>query len=335
MNKSIVFRADHLINDIISQLHLDLTGLTILTDVGSNYYSFLPIIALKANAKKIFVWCSDSQYGDAKLIISEFKNLLSDLGLDSNRFEFAINSKPGNHISEANIVTNSFHIRPIDKKFISQMNKNAVISLMYEKWELRSGDVDVDSCKLNNIQVAGTSENHKSLLIFNAAGNLAQKMIYEAGFEIWQNKIFVWSNDHFGEVITNSLKNAGSSEVNCSTDINLLKSKLKNLDVLFLADYHENRNYFGDDQNSVFSIKEIIDLNPNIAIVHLYGEVRHELLMKNNLKIYPPFDGKAQKMSFTLGHVGLKPIINLQAAGLKVGEMLYHKKYSSDLLQLF
>ncbi len=335
MNKSIIFRADHLINVIVSQLNLDLTGLTILTDVGSNYYSFLPIIALKANAKKIFVWCSDCQYGEAKHIISEFKNVLSDLRLDSSRFEFTLNSKPGNQINAANIVTNSFHIRPIDSLFISQMDKDAVISLMYEKWELRKEDVDVDFCGQNNIRVAGTYESHESLLIFNSAGNLAQKMIYEAGFEIWQNKIFVWSNDHFGEVITDSLKNAGASEVICSTDIDSLKSKLKNLDVLFLADYHESRNYFGEEQDSVFNIKEIIDLNPNIAIVHLYGEVKHDLLMKNNLKVYPPFDGKAQKMSFTLGHLGLKPIINLQAAGLKVGEMLYHKKYSSDLLQLF
>jgi hypothetical protein len=335
MNKSIVFRANHLINEINSQLQLDLTGLTILTDVGSNYYSFLPIIALKANAKKIFVWCSDSQYGEAAHIIAEFKNIISDLRLDTSRFEFALNSKPGNQINAANIVTNSFHIRPIDKQFISQMDKDAVISLMYEKWELRPEDVDVDSCKLNNIRVAGTSENHKSLLIFNAAGNLAQKMIYEAGLEIWQNKIFVWSNDHFGEVITNSLKNAGASEVNCSTNISALRSKLRNLDVLFLADYLESRNYFGEDQNSLFNIKDFVELNPNIAIVHLYGEVKHELLMKHNVKIYPQFDGKAQKMSFTLGHLGLKPIINLQAAGLKVGEMLYHKNYSSDLLQLF
>ena len=79
---------------------------------------------------------------------------------------------------------------------------------------------------------------------------------------------------------------------------------------------------------------EILKANPNITIIHLFGDVDVALCNKNQLKIYPQFNGKAQKMSFTLGYLGLKSIINLQSASLKVGELLYKKNYSSELIQL-
>ena len=38
-------------------------------------------------------------------------------------------------------------------------------------------------------------------------------------------------------------------------------------------------------------------------------------------------------MSFTLGHVGLNPVLNLQSAGLKVGELMARGK-SNSLVQI-
>ena len=54
--------------------------------------------------------------------------------------------------------------------------------------------------KQKGIKVAGTWENHPDLKIFDGCGHLAVKISQEAGYEVYQNKIIVWSNDHFGEV---------------------------------------------------------------------------------------------------------------------------------------
>lgn len=327
-------RANKLIQNITGKLRLDLSGLTVLTDVGTNYYSFLPLIALNANAEKVLVWCSDTSFGKAEQVIQDFLKVASELRFDYSLIEFAINERPSDQISAAQLVTNSFHLRPIDKTFIDQLARDAVIALMYEKWELRKADIDIEYCKSKKIKVAGTWENHPDLLIFNAVGNLAQKMIYEAGMEIWGNEIFVWSNDHFGETISKSLRSAGAASVTCSTDYSSFQSKLSSLDILFITDYHETKSYFGESNKSIFDIHEILAVNPNLTVVHLFGEIDTALCNRHKLNVYPPFNGKSQKMSFTLGHLGLKTIIDLQAAGLKVGELLYKNQTTSDLLQL-
>ena len=39
-------------------------------------------------------------------------------------------------------------------------NVETVISLMYEAWEFRDTDVDLNYCKKNRIKIAGVWENH-------------------------------------------------------------------------------------------------------------------------------------------------------------------------------
>tara|TARA_R110002033_G_scaffold92356_2_gene141796 strand:+ start:319 stop:1311 length:993 start_codon:yes stop_codon:yes gene_type:complete len=314
----------------IEELELDLTGYTILTEVGSSEYIYTPIIAALANADRIIAYTKDSKYGSAENNISSCKVLLKTLSL-SDRVEFYSEDILQEHLENADIVTNSGFLRPLDEGKLKFLKKSAVIPLMYEKWELRNSDIDVEYCNRNKIKVAGTWENHPSLLVFNHIGPLALKMALNAGYEVYNNKIIVWSDDHFGEVVEQAFLNIGAKEVILTTDEKYLLENIEDVDFIFICDYDEEREFGGKD---FFNFENLLRKNKNFGIVHLYGRIdfaKNKNLLTN---IYPNFDGFSSLMTFTLGNVGINPLINLQVAGFKVGESL-KKNLECDFSQIF
>lgn len=322
-------RINRLIKEAIQKLELNLENLTILTEVGSNSFLYLPIIAAMANAKQVYAWAKDSSFGKSDDIINECQEKIGLLGLDGSIISFASNHRSIQHIANADVITNSATIRPLDESFLKHVKASAVIPLMFEKWELRDTDIDINYCRKMNIKVAGTWENHPDLLIFNSVGNLALKMIYDAGLEIWQNNIFVWGCDEFGKVITGALTNSGANSVINSTNSKEFEANLSSLDILYLCDYHESRPYFTKNGDSIFNVEELVRLNPSLTIVHLFGNLDSKLLLDLGLNVFPRKDGFYKKMSYTLNYIGPKTTIDLYAAGLKVATEMLKGEYSS------
>jgi hypothetical protein len=323
-------RAVHLIKKSISTLKLDLTDKVILTEVGSNEYGLLPIIAAMANAKLVFAWTRDSSYGKAEDIISKCTEYLKILNIES-KVSFHNGIINISHLEQADIITNSGFLRPLDQNKLKHVKSGAVIPLMFEKWELRNDEIDIAFCKERNIKVAGTWENHPSIRVFENVGPLAIKMAFEAGYEVFDNNIIVWSDDDFGLEIEKSFLRLGANKVVKLNNLNDLLDNMHDVDFIFIADYHEQRNYF----KQVFDLERMSKINSSFGIVHLYGNLSKSDLEKyNSITLHPYIDGFAHRMTYTLGYLGLKPIINLQTAGLKVGEYLV-KNIESNLSQRF
>lgn len=327
---------DLLLNRILNKIKksikttkLDLTGYTILTEVGSGLYTFTPIIALLAKAEKVYAWTNDSAYGKAEENIKTCISIIERSNIDK-KIEFNIGDKNIKHLQEADIITNSGFLRPLSEEKLKYVNENAVLPLMYEKWELRDSDVDVEYCQKKNIPVAGTWENHPTIKVFDHVGPLAIKMAFEAGYEVFNNNILVWSDDNFGEVITDSFKDIGANKVIMTTDQNTLYDEAKSLDFIFITDYDEDRE-FGKD--GFFDFEKLSQLNNTLGIVHLYGKIDAKKASRYLSVVYPNVNGRSNTMSFTLAHVGLNPFIDLQVAGFKVGELLKSGK-KSDLVQI-
>lgn len=322
-------RALVLIEQTIQNLDLDLSGVKVLTEVGSDYYKFLPIIAGLAGAQNVFAWTRDSRFGKAKNIIERCQELLDHVGLKSSVqfFDGEINF---DHLRHADLITNSGFLRPLDEEKLKHCKDTVVIPLMFEKWEIRPEDINLEYCQKNHIKVAGTSESHPDIQVFQYVGPLAIKMAMEAGFEILGNKICVWSDDDFGDEATKAFYKLGAREVIQTTNFQELISQVDQMDFVFVADYSESRTYFSND---FFDLDQIIKINSNLGMIHLYGCLNY-LEYKNKMHgmIYPEKDGAEKVMSFSLGHVGHNPIIKLQTAGLKVGELMMKNK-SSRLMQ--
>jgi len=318
--------ASKIINESIATLNLDLSGKTILTEAGTNYYLYTPIIPSLAGAKKVIAWTRDSAYASAEDIEASLNRLCKSAGLKN--IIVRKNSFNPDDIEESHLITNSGHLRPLNEKFLCHA-KNAVIPLMYESWELRKEDIDIKYCFKKKIKVAGTNEGHPKIRVFDFVGPLLAKMILESGHEILRNKILIWSEDNFGETAGSYLRRMGA-KIYQTKNTAEAKRIIKEISVIVLCDYKETRTYSG--QNGIFNWEKIALLNPALTIIHLYGEINYREVMRTGLNIFPLQDGAAKKMSRTLGYVGPMPILNLLTAGFKVGELML-KNRTSSLMQ--
>ncbi len=316
-------RAEKLICACKKELNVNLDGYTVLTEAGSNHYVFSPIIPLLCGASKVLAFVKDTSYGKAEDIKSMCVQIASSLGL-SEKLRIATNVLPESWLNEADIITNSGMLRPFNNEKISKFKKGAVLPLMFEAWEIREQDLDLAACKAAGVKVAGTWENHPSIKVFDYVKMLCVKLALEAGYEVLGNFIFIWSDDHFGEMIEKSFTQNGAKKCYLSTDLELLKKVAPHLDFIFIADYDEKRDYA-----AIFNLKELAEGAPNLGIIHLYGELNIEALKPFGLNIYPERNGKLELMTFTLAHVGMTPLINLQVGGYRVAQEMLQGAYTN------
>lgn len=318
-------RALRIIQEGIKRLQLNLAGTTVLTEVGSNNYKYTPIIAALAGAR-VNAWTADSPYGSGNEVKQQCLEVARACGVES-MISISINEKPVDHVASADIITNSGFVRPLNSDLLTKAKDGLVIPLMFEAWELRGEDIDLEFCKQKGIKVAGTWENHPSIGVFDAVGPLAIKLAMEAGFEVYQNNIAVWSDDHFGEEACAAFKAAKATSVKSYTKVDDLMKDLADIDFIFICRYSEKESFFGP--NGIFDIDRMLAINDSVGVVHLYGDIDNELLKARNIKVYPDRRGRSMTMTRTLAHVGLKPVLNLQIAGLKVAQEMRENSISS------
>jgi hypothetical protein len=319
-------RALQIIKRSIARMKLNLAGYSVLTEVGSNNYLYTPTIAAMGGASKVYACSADNSRFRFIDVANECKEILKYAGLD-DKVDIITHQEIYSVLPFVDVITNSGFLRPLDKSKLSIIKSSAVVPLMYEAWEVRNSDIDIDYCKRNNIKVSGTSECHPLVNVFDAVGTLAIKLSLEAGFELYNNNIAVWSKDNFGIKAREGFINAGAASANIFNDTKELMHHLPNIDLMFICDYNETNCYFGD--NGLFNLNEIVALNPCLGIVHLYGNIDNELLKQHGIKVYPDKLGKACHMSESLAYIGATPVIDLQVAGFKVAEEMLKDELSS------
>lgn len=318
-------RALRIVKKHIEALQVNLRNQVVLTETGSNYYLYLPIMAALCGAKKVYALSRDSSYGKAKDIIAEAQQLADVLQL--SQISFFENNLPEEVFNDTTVVTNSGALRPLNAEFLAKFKEPFVLPLMFEAWEIRASDLDIHYCKQHQIKVAGTSEHHPDVAVFRYSGLLAMKLAFEAGFEVCGNTIVLVSNDDFGKTIHAYFESQGATVI-WVDEPEKAKPHFATADFVFLAKYDEDRNYFSD-KDAIFVGEEINTLNPALVFVHLYGNVDIAYCKQHHIHVYPQKQGRAQVMTQTLGYVGLEPILKLQAAGLKVAEEMLHHNVSS------
>lgn len=311
-----------LICTAINKLELNLSGLTVLTEAASGNYVVTPIIAALANAKRVYAITKDSDYGKATEI-KELTLKFAKFYSIENKIEIMFEKLP-EIIHQADIVTNLGFVRPIDRKFVSSMKDNAVVSLMYEVWEFREGDVDLEACEKKGILVMGTNENTPNLKVFDYVGPLCLKMLFELQVEVYKSKIVIVSKDKFGKTIEKTLRVCGAE----TCLMNELRTKpsrqcLTNADAVIIADYTGLDTFIGS--NGHISAKDLFEISPGISVIQFAGEVDVEELQIVGIPYFPMYKVGPFRMGMTLAELGPKPVIDLHCAGLKVGEIMVRK----------
>lgn len=322
-------RVRAMINDIIRFYDLKLQGLTVLTEVGSRYFVFTPIIAALAGAK-VYAITRDSRFGK-KEDIKTYTNIFAEYCKVKNPIIVLFEKKP-DAIHEANIITNLGFVRPIDARFVEMMNNNAVVSYMYETWECRQGDVDLDACLRKGIPVLGTNESVPGAEVLNFSGHLCAKMLFELDIEIYRCKIVIVSRDIFGTIIWRFLSALGA-DAYLVNDLRMINNRqyLNDCDVVVIADYHAKKPIIGE-YDAQISIRELQRHSDRVSIVKFVGNVDADAIKKNNIP-FIPHQQSGVTMGKTLADLGPKPVINLHAAGLKVGEVMARARLAGKSME--
>jgi len=311
-------RLVNLIRDTISFLELDLSGFTILTEAATGPYVVTPVIAALAGAKEIIAITRDSPYGSIDLVKKQTRALEALCNVEGCISIFEHRSLE--LFAKADIITNLGFVRPINAEIINTMKNNAVIPLMCEAWEFRPGDVDFNACIAKKIPVVGTNEDFPGLNVFAYSGLVCLKLLLDAQIEIHKSKIIVVSSDKFGLVIEKQLTYSGAAQViRVDTMKSLSPTILTNIDAVIVADYTREDIILGPGGD--LTPDQFARLAPNATVIQFAGQIDVSGLIAQGIHVYPGIELSSHRMAQTLATIGPRPVVELHAAGLKVGEL--------------
>ncbi len=334
----------HKISQIIDELKLDLREKTVLTEAATGAYAVTPVIAAAAGAN-VIAFTKDTKYGSTEDVIRETNEIISLFEKDLKIK--IVNSLSPDILKDVDIITNSGHLRPINKNILEYVKNEAVVSYMYEAWEYRKEDLDLEFCNKKGIRVVATNERHPDIDVFNYLGELAVKLIHDAGKSLYRNKFIIISNNDFGYHIANTLvKLCDKLGV-----VDVKKNKQKYPDKIeWLGDFPEFNipESFKDTEAIIFTAypfdntwiqqNGIIPINVfekiiDPLILRYAGHVDTDSLDKNNISYFPEFV-KSGHMGILLSEIGYDSIIRLQAGGLKSAElaMRNEEQYNNFIL---
>jgi hypothetical protein len=314
-------RLVRLMKAAVSDLRLDLGGITVLTEAGTGSYASTPVLAALAGSTKVYALTSDSPFGSTTDVRQQVHRLADAAGVRRDRISLLTDrtSVP----PDIDVVTNLGFVRPIDRHILELLSPVGVVSLMYEAWELRREDVDIDACREMNVPVAGVWEDFNGLNVFQACGVLAVKICFEAGLEVAGNRLVVLSPDRFGAAVAAALRaNLADVRLVMSAD-RLHEQHLEGIDGVIVADYLSDKPIV---HQSAHVLGELAIASPGCTFVQFAGALPLDRLAALGFRVYPGKPLAPHHMMFTLAHVGPRPVVYLRAAGLKVGQLLWRKR---------
>ncbi|ULA68482.1 MAG: hypothetical protein LZF62_340235 [Nitrospira sp.] len=306
-------RIERLMRNTMERCHLSLSGSIVLTEAASGAYVVTPVLAALAGAEHVYAVNCTTRYGSAEDIRNETIALAKRAGVDK-RIEF-IAKKSHEQVSQADIITNSGHVRPIDSETIGWMKPTAVIPLMYETWELRPSDVDVEACRQRGIAVAGTNERHPAIDVFSFLGPMAIKQLLDAGIAVYASRILLLCDNFFSPFIEKTLVSFGA-EVDVRQQLANVPLGTRYDAILVALQPHSK---------PVLTLAEAYTIAasmPGAIVIQFWGDIEREFFHAADIMVWPPQAPPQGHMGILPSAIGPDPVIRLQCGGLKVAQVL-------------
>lgn len=301
-----------LMNAAIGRLGMRLGGHAVLTEAATGAYAVTPVLAALAGAH-VFALANATRYASAEKIAQATLGLAAVAGV-RDTIEIVYEKDPA-ILKRADIVTNSGQVRPIDEAMIAHLKSTCVVPLMYEAWEYRAADVDLDACRSEGIAVAGTNERHPAVDVFSFLGMMAVRQLHDAGIAVYGSHIAVLCDNDFAPFISSGLEG-------CGAKVRQARQLTRHLlapqcDAVLVALQPGDRPVLTAADASLLG-----QCAPGTAVVQYWGDVDRKALAGARVPVWPPHDPPAGHMAVLPSAIGPEPIVRLQAGGLKVGEVL-------------
>ena len=306
-----------LMRDAVERCRLNLTGRVVLTEAASGAYVVTPVLAAMAGAARVHALTRATVYGTVEEVTAQTCELAAEVGV-ADRIVIAT-QRSRDIVAEADIVTNSGHVRPIDAEMVAWMKPTAVVPLMYEAWEFRPGDVDLDACRSRGIRIAGTNEQHPAVDVFSFLGIMAVKLLLDAGVPVQGSRLLVLCDNAFGPYIEQGLQRAGAN-VDMTDRPGSAVGK-NGYDAIVVAATPGRQPVVGA-ANALLSACEISARWPGAVVGQFWGDIDREALAAEKIPYWPLAGVPPGHMGILPAAVGAEPVVRLQCGGLKVGEVL-------------
>jgi len=327
-----------LIDKLVRQveiLELNLKDRVVLTEAASGAYIVTPVIAALAGAK-VFAFSKTTRYGKIEDIFSATRHLAAQFNKFSLDIQLIDKLSP-EIIAQVDIITNSGHLRPLNESLLSHAKDGLVIPLMYEAWEWRDTDVDINYVRKRGFQIGATNERHPDIDVFNYLGDMALKQIFDAGICPYNNQFVLLCNNDFGPYIAKVLaRNCGGlavidrdehkgkyalDEIDWIGGFPEVKipASYKNAEAIVFTAYPFHESWIG--ANSPIDIDEIQSQLADPLILRYAGDIDETVLQNRNLRFFPSHV-QSGHMGILPSDIGFDPIIKLQSGGLKTAEAM-------------
>ena len=313
-------RCQRLAHNAISRVSLDLKGLVILTEAASNHFSLTPLIAAMAGADRVIALGCDSRHGSFTKVRDELLDLADAWGVNDR--VLVTDDRCDTFISQADVVTNLGFVRPLDADFLSRLKKTVALPLMWETWEFREQDMDLGACRRLGIPILGTNEDHPELGTTSFLGPVAIRLLFELEVEVLRSRVVVVGGGKFAISIRAALVGAGAESVEVvvpTKDMGRLAC-WDSADAIIFAEHRIPDLLLG--AGGWLDPIWLANINPAICLAHICGNLNEASLKNAGLRYAPAPIAGLGYMSVTTNFVGPRPLIDLHAAGLRVGELL-------------
>lgn len=295
----------------VAATELDLSGLTVLTEAATGAYAVTAVIAAMAGAAHVYALTKPTRHGTVADVRLQTLDLAAMLGV-ADRIEIVEEISLG-VLQNVDIVTNSGHLRPLTAALIDQLRSDAVIALMFEAWEFRREDLDIEACARRKIPVVGVNERHPAVDVFSFLGPLSVKQLHDCGLAVYGSRIALLCDNDFLEPLRAGLAGAGAS-VETFNSVAAVHSDA--WDAILVALQPAATLRIG-----VAEAAHLAACAPTGAVVvQFWGDMDRAALTRNGLALWPAQPVGLGHMGILLSEIGPEPIVRLQTGGLRAAE---------------
>ncbi|MFM9986170.1 MAG: hypothetical protein ACKVOK_13100 [Flavobacteriales bacterium] len=323
------------IHAAVDRLQLDLGGKTVLTEAATGAYVVTPLLAALAGAR-VIAFTQNTRYGSVEDVKKLTLDQLDLAGIDNSLVTIVDKLTP-EIIGSVDVITNSGHLRPLDQSKLQHAKQGAVIPLMYEAWEWRNADVDIEQVRNKNLKLGATNERHPDVDVFNYLGDMALKLIFDAGLCPYRNTFVLMCNNDFGPHIAQVLSRVCDSLAVCDrkehrnrySDLNIdwigdfpnfeVPVKYRNAEAIIFTAYPFTDTWIGDEKSPIL-IEKLMHSFEHPNILRYAGHI-DEVKCADKIAFYPG-EVKPGHMGILPSAIGFDPIIRLQSGGLKAAELM-------------
>jgi hypothetical protein len=296
----------------IAALSLDLGGLHLVTEAATGAYACTAVIAALAGAERVVAVSRDSaSHGSAQDAIDATLALARVAGVE-RRIEVA-ERLVSSRLEDCDIITNSGRIRPLNASIIERLPAKAVVALMYEAWEFRSSDLDLEACRARGIRVAAVNERHEAVGVFPFLGDLCVKLLNDHGCSPVGARVALICDNPFAPYMLDGLRAAGAV-AECFPGLMQLRGDWEIIVVALNPSWSPPMR--GAD------LRALACAASGALVAQIWGDIDRRAAAAAGFVVIPRTAPKRGHMAVLLSDLGYEPIVRLQAGGLRAAELV-------------